>query len=952
MSGPTVFISYSHKDESWKDRLVRQLLVLQMEGVLEVWNDGRIAAGNGWRSEIQAAMERAKIALLLVSADFLTSRFIRGTEIPELLKRRAADGLRIIPVIVRPCPWQRVGWLADLQYRPRDGRPLAEGRRVQIDKDLSDLAEEIADLLETDERSDRPLPSQARRLDLGRLPTPGPHFVGRSAELTRLDAAWEEPDVHVLTLVAFGGTGKSTLLARWLARLADEHWRGAQHVLDWSFGSQGADAPASSVEQFLDHALRTFGDPDPKAGSPHDRGVRLADLVRRRRTLLVLDGIEPLQHPPGPFEGRIKEPGFGALLKGLAAANLGLCVLTTRRPIPDLAPYAKTAPQIHLETLRTESGIELLRRLGVHGSLAELRSAVEELGGHPLTLTLIGNYLRKAHGGNVRKWHEVELGKADAREGGYALRVIAAYARWLGEGPELAILRLLGFFGLAADAAALAALRAAPPIIGLTDSLTGLSEEDWRWSISSLREHGLLTAVDPSKPGSLDTHPLVRAYFSEELKAVQPEAWKAGNLLLYDHFKSAAPETPDTLQAMQPLYAAIIHGCRGGRPEEALNDVYWRRVQRQDQFYGTRLLGAFGSALNALAGLFERPWSHPLPSLSVADQGFVLSEVGFLLRALGRLTEAIEPMRASLELAIAREDWANAAAGAGNLSELSLTLGEVPRAVMLGEQSVRLADLSGDFIWQITSRSTLADALHHAGKWQESMAIFHETEGMQAHWQPQLRHLYSLAGFRYCDLLLSHAEPEDGSGLDGFTSNRKGRQRFWRACQETLRRATEGLEGQTPAGSLLDLALNHLSLGRAYLGLTVASSRSNRPGKSSEIQLPRAAEHLERAVNGLRRSGNEDYLPRGLLLRASFRRITADFDPAGADLIEALEIAERGFMRLHECDVHLEWARLHRDQGRMEEARRHLAEAHELVSQTGYGRRSREVAHLKRVLGV
>jgi serine/threonine protein kinase len=144
----SVFISYSHKDEVWKDQFVRQLLVLELEGLLEVWEDRRIAAGDGWRTEIDTAIERAKVAVLLVSADFLTSGFIRGTEVPRLLAERAANGLRVIPLILRPCPWRRVRWLAEIQSRPQDGRPLAEGSAVQIERDLSELAEEIADLLQ------------------------------------------------------------------------------------------------------------------------------------------------------------------------------------------------------------------------------------------------------------------------------------------------------------------------------------------------------------------------------------------------------------------------------------------------------------------------------------------------------------------------------------------------------------------------------------------------------------------------------------------------------------------------------------------------------------------------------------------------------------------------------------------------------------------------------------
>lgn len=73
MPGPSVFISYSHKDEAWKDRLMTHLGVLQREGLLDTWDDRRIGAGANWYEAIQQAIERASVAILLISADFLTS---------------------------------------------------------------------------------------------------------------------------------------------------------------------------------------------------------------------------------------------------------------------------------------------------------------------------------------------------------------------------------------------------------------------------------------------------------------------------------------------------------------------------------------------------------------------------------------------------------------------------------------------------------------------------------------------------------------------------------------------------------------------------------------------------------------------------------------------------------------------------------------------------------------
>ncbi|HEX3527541.1 MAG TPA: toll/interleukin-1 receptor domain-containing protein [Thermoanaerobaculia bacterium] len=956
MSGPTVFISYSHKDEIWKDLLVRQLRVLELEGAFVLWDDRKIAAGDGWRSEIETVMESARAAVLLISADFLISDFIRGTEVPRLLRRREKDGLRIIPLIVHPCPWRRVPWLAEIQGRPTDGRPLAEGSPVQIEKDLCALAEEIADLLQGVKVP--PLPGGreggwerglgGEGLDLGRLPIPGPHFLGRDAYLAHLDAAWDDPKIHILTLVAFGGVGKSALVAHWLDHMSAAGWRGAARVLDWSFYSHGTEDRVTSAEPFIDHALRFFGDPDPKAGSLYDRGARLAHLIRKERTLLVLDGVEPLQYPPGrpEIEGRLKDPGLTALLKGLAAGNPGLCVVTTRERIADLAGSKTTAPQIPLEELEPGAAVELLCQLGVDGRESELRAAAEDFKHHALTLTLLGNFLRRAHGGDVRKRKEIDLHRADETQGGHAFRVIAAYARWLGEGPELAILRLLGLFDRPADAASLKALRAAPPIPGLTELLVDLSNEDWRLAVSTLRDHSLLAAADPQKPvnlpETLDAHPLVRACFAEELESHRLAAWQEGNRRLYEHLRQTAPDLPDTLEAMQPLYAAVVHGCRAGRQQEVMDEVSKRRIWRNEAF-SVKQLGAFGSELTALAGFFDRPWSKPSSHLAEVDQSFVLNAAAFVLRALGRLAEAVEPMQASLEAHIAQESWGNAAQGAENLSELALTLGNVPRAVAFGDQSVELADRSGDAFHRISKRTSWADALHQAGRWEESAAAFREAEAMQAQWQPEYPRLYSLPGFRYRDLLLGRAEPEDGAGLDGLAgpcSRPEEAERFRQVCQEVLEWAKS-----LPSDPLLDIALDHLSLGRAHLGLALLTT-----GDDRAAGLAQAAEILDRAVDGLRRAGQEDDLPRGLLGRAALRRFNSDFTRAAADLTEALEIAERGPMRLHECDAHLECTRLCRDQGDVAAARQHVARARELVKETGYGRREREVGWLERTL--
>jgi tetratricopeptide (TPR) repeat protein len=599
--------------------------------------------------------------------------------------------------------------------------------------------------------------------------------------------------------------------------------------------------------------------------------------------------------------------------------------------------------------LEQDAAVALLRQLGVDGREGELRAAVEEFKRHALTLTLLGNFLRRAHAGDVRRRREIDLHRADEKQGGHASRVIAAYARWMGEGPELAILRLLGLFDRPAEAGALKALRATPPIPGLTEPLVDLSDEDWRLATATLREHSLLAAADLWEPETLDAHPLVRACFAEELESHRPDAWQEGNRRLYEYLRQAAPDLPETLEAMQPLYAAVVHGCRAGRQQEAMDEVYWPRVLRGKAHFSWFNLGAFGSELTALAGFFDHPWSQPSTRLTVAAQTFVLNEAAFVLRALGRLAEAVEPMQASMGMDVEREEWLNAALSAGSLSELNLTLGDVSRAVMFGKQSVELADRSGDAFWKLGSRTAWADALHQADRRKESLAAFREAETMQQEFQPEYPQLYSVQGFRYCDLLLGWAELEAGSGLEGLAepgSPPEEAERFRQTCRKILERARQTLAWETTESWLLDIALDHLTLGRAHLGLALTAF-----GEDRTARFAQGAEQLDRALNGLRRAGAEEFVARGLLARAILRRFRSDFAGAAADLTEALEIAERGPMRLHECDAHLEWARLCRDQGDLAAARRHVARARVLVNETGYGRREREVRWLEGTLG-
>jgi small GTP-binding protein len=144
-----LFISYSHKDEAFKDELVTMLTGLQRRDIVDVWQDRDIEAGDEWHQSIQDAMDNCDLALLLVSPDYLASRFIQDEEQPKLLQRRKEMQARVIPIIVRPCLWQNDPALGSLQALPKDGQPVItfskdNGQRDQAWTDIAAVLEKRA----------------------------------------------------------------------------------------------------------------------------------------------------------------------------------------------------------------------------------------------------------------------------------------------------------------------------------------------------------------------------------------------------------------------------------------------------------------------------------------------------------------------------------------------------------------------------------------------------------------------------------------------------------------------------------------------------------------------------------------------------------------------------------------------------------------------------------------
>ncbi|OQX14701.1 MAG: hypothetical protein BWK73_08800 [Thiothrix lacustris] len=797
-------------------------------------------------------------------------------------------------------------------------------------------------------------PTTPEYIHSDRLPTVKGGFFGRTAELQLLNNAWSgttptttvetqnlaslptppttNTTTRIIQFIAPGGTGKTKLLRHWL-----DHTTDIPVLIAWSFYSQGAsEDKQTSATPFFSHAFAKLGSTRERFASEEDKGDHLAELLHGKRYVLVLDGLEPLQHGGAAMRGELKDKAIRQLLRQLARHPCGLCIITTRIALHELSDRdAPTVIRHDLQNLTAADGIQLLQSLGVTGSAAELGKAVREYGGHALALSLLGNVLRLRHQGDVRKRDTLKaLVKATGnRDSRHAFKVMQAYAEWFAGEPELALLHLLGLFDHPIGQDVLQMLWDAQ-IPHLT---AGIDEDEWLEAIASLREeHHLLSQHDGG--GDLDCHPLIREYFGGQLQTQQPQAWQQAHERLYEYYKALPEkELPDTLEEMQPLFSAVAHGCAAGLHQQALLEVYWHRISHKNEFYSTAKLGAFSDDLATVAHFFTTPWHTPAAGLTEGDKAAALNWAGFRLRALGRLREALEPMQASIEMNVKRESWKDAAPNTSNLSELQLTLGDVAQAVESGARSSRYADQSGDMFHRMSKRTTHADALHQAGDTAVALALFREAEQLQQEDQPAYPSLYSLQGFQYCDLLLAQ----------GSTA-------------EVLERAEYALNiVLNGSKSLLDIALNQLTLGRAHLQQRLLPSTSGRGAGGEGLHW------LDQAVAGLRAAGAQEFIVRGLLARAALHRHTRDFARARQDLQEVFDIADGSGMRLHLTDYHLEMARLLVAEslapcppcgGRVGEGGNsreaadpayHIAEAAKLIKETGYHRRDKELEELK-----
>ena len=755
--------------------------------------------------------------------------------------------------------------------------------------------------------------SRPEKLSLSQLPVTDLDIVGRQEELGLLNGAWERSKFNLVQIVAFGGVGKSSLVNKWLSSISGGNYQGAKKVYAWSFTWQGSESDEnSSGDFFIEHALEWFGDESPDEGTPWSKATRLANLIRASKTLLILDGLEPLLTAPRSNSGEIQNPAVASLIKELAAENNGLCVITTRLRIADIASFEdKRVKTIELKNLDQIESRKLLKNMGIHGTNTEFENATTEYSGHPLSLSLLGGYLSVVHDGEVGKFRELTSLFETENLDSHAGSIVNAYLRLFRGSPELAILNMLGIVDRQILLSELKNLCSRHSVENLTFELNEFSHSRWKYALHSLEKCKLVSIEKFGDDHSVDCHPLVRDYLIYQLKKDDPELWKIGNRMMFEYLQAQATEKPDNLVDLEPLFRAVIYGTRAGMYEEAFQ-IYFERIK-----LGFSMLPRGSHYLDqaCLRSFFAEEWTTPVKRLQDKSKFHLIMSAATNLMSLGQIEKAMEPWRVSIDWFVTQELWTEAASAAGPYASMLISAGKLDDAKKLHLELKECVEKTENEVLLALSQCFRAYTYHLSGLLEEAEKLFDSSEKVLKASQPNSNVCFPTVSSFYIKFLLDTGQVE----------------KAWERSRLTFQwRENKSWQVEFDTTSLYGSDL-------LFHGL-ICQERGD--SKTAE-------KLLDQQVNLFREANEWLYLPTGLNYRAKYFIQCDRLIDAARDLKESLSISMRTGAKLEQWETYLNYAHLHLKRRKPRLVRRYLNKAARLDGMSSYKFRDHEIDELE-----
>lgn len=739
-------------------------------------------------------------------------------------------------------------------------------------------------------------------ISISMLPNTGLDVFGRDEELELLNDCWHSNTISVVQIVAFGGVGKSSLVNKWLSNLSQENYRYAERVYGWSFHWQSENAQNyASGDFFIENALQWFGDETPSKGTPWSKAIRLARLVRKQRTLLILDGVDVIQNPPGEGVGVICDPAIAILVKELATSNNGLCVLTTRLRIRELIGFEDIGcTTLELENLSIAAAVQMLESGGLKGEEKDFRFAAEFYSGHALSLSLLAGYLSVVHQGEISKCSQVTSLLEERGRTQQVRQLMSSYLNWYENTVELEILYIANMFDSAVQLDEIKEVIRSSSSMWITRSLADLNHAGWSYALETLQNSHLIQIDKQTEGFFIDCHPLVRDFVKDHLRNIYAHEYIRCKSALFEFYSSQLLNTNYKESDQELAFKAVLTGSESGRYEESFS-IYSRRIKN-----GFIMLadGSHYMDQACLKSFFKVDWTTTVEQLDEEASHYLKSCVAANLITLGRISESIAPARESINYFISVGDWMNACQAAGPLISAMIETGNLRDALELLESLNEIVKNLDNAIITALSNNFEAYARFLTGDTAGARKKFREVENTVGTDSPDFEVLAPVISSYYGKFLIETGESDKAvkrmlKSMNWRTEN------SWQSKFDTV-----SIE-----------ASDKLVLGLAYLECG---------------DYAKAGKYLYEQVE-LFRAGNEWlYLPTGLNSRARLLIELGKFDQAIQDLNESIEISKRTGARLGEWGAYMELARLSVKREEVSEAIQYLREADQLPGINDY----------------
>jgi len=576
---------------------------------------------------------------------------------------------------------------------------------------------------------------------------PEENFVGREEELETITSWYNDSEVRIGALIGWGGVGKSALVRKWYDNLEANNIQ-PDGIFWWGFYRN------AYLEQFLNALLRyvTGGQIEAETiKGTWEKVERIKEYIHQGAHLIVLDGLEEMQkgQTSGEEFGCMEHRECADMLKYLAdTKGVGLCLITTRYPLKDIKKYEKTVYQKEdIERLSIEDGRRLFNKVGVKGKQEEIDSVIEEYDGHALSLTLLARYIVEDFGGDITKAKEIPPFYSDREAGGKTHRILLWYAKQLNE-EQIAFMKIFSLFRRAVREEDFDGVFRAEMETEMNQALREMNVFSFKRMVDNLVDRRFISR---DRDRTYATHPLIKNYFDS---IFEKEDKKLCHKRIYEYIGEYAPERPETIEEMQPLFEQVEHGCAAGLYDEVFLEVYLEKIYRREERLIIHKLGAWETNLSLAKTFFPEGDISQMPLVSKkADQSFLLNEAGLALLATGRPKEAEEIYKRKLDMNIKERQWEPASRGYRNLADLQFRIGELESGLESAKKALEMAEKAKSERDIKNSKVFLALILHLLGRDEEADEEFRHANELEG--QISGERTYSHRGINYATFLIS-----------------------------------------------------------------------------------------------------------------------------------------------------------------------------------------------------